>query len=255
MEQDSNNFQKSFSTNLCAKRNSLGSQVVIGLIFVLVGGGLLLDTFGVIEFWPLLHSWWPSLLMIVALVKLASRSGSVLGSSLLFTVGALLQLGNLDLISGFWHAFWPIVLILIGISMLVDRKKKRNPFVTDKATSGEADGLPYDQDRLNTNAIFASNDVRVTTKNFLGGDVTALFGGMEIDFRSAEIAGNIVVLKCSAIFGGIELKVPPHWTIHVKGTPIFGGIDDRTNRFHDTGVIGPTLVLDATVIFGGIEIG
>jgi len=255
MEQDGNKFSKSFEMNIGRNRSSLGGQVIMGLIFVIVGGGLLLDTFGVIEFWPLLQIWWPSALMIVALVKLATRSGSLFGSGMLFTVGALLQLGNLDLISGFWSAFWPIILILIGVSMLFDRKKKYNPFVKNQATSGEGNGLPYEDNRVDANAVFSGSEIRVTSKKFTGGSANAVFGGLELDLRSAEIEGNLAVLACSAIFGGIELKVPPHWTVHVKGTPIFGGIDDNTNRFRDTNVVGPTLVLDATVIFGGIEIG
>ncbi|MCX6141114.1 MAG: LiaF-related protein [Candidatus Kapabacteria bacterium] len=255
MEQNPNNVRHSFEMNFGAKKKSIGGQVVMGLIFVIVGGGLLLDTFNIVEFWPLLGTWWPSSLMIIALVKLATRSGSVFGNGMLFTVGALLQLGELDIIHGFWSAFWPIVLILIGISMLVDRKKNSQPFGMNNTTSGEGDGLPYEENRLEANAIFAGNDLRVTSRHFTGGEANAIFGGMEIDFRSAEIEGNMVVLKCSAIFGGVEIKVPPHWTVHVKGTPIFGGIDDKTNRFRDTNVLGPTLVLDATVIFGGIEIG
>ncbi|MBC8125463.1 MAG: hypothetical protein H7X70_06980 [Candidatus Kapabacteria bacterium] len=254
MDTQPNNVRHSFEMNFGAKKKSIGGQVVMGIIFVAVGGGLLLETFNLIEFGPLLSIWWPSLLMVIALVKLATRSGSVFGSGMLFTVGALLQLGNLDIINGFWSAFWPIVLILIGISMLVDRKKKTNPYVTSSAKSGEAEGLPYEENRLEANAIFAGNEVRITSRNFTGGDANAIFGGLEIDMRSAEIEGNMAVLTCSAIFGGVELKVPPHWTIHVKGTPIFGGIENKTLRYHDANVIGPTLVLDATVVFGGIEI-
>jgi len=254
MDPHQNNMRRAFQMNFATKKKSIGGQVLMGVIFVVVGGGLLLETFNIIEFWPLLNMWWPSLLMVIALAKLVSRSGSVFGNGMLFTVGALLQLGNLDIINGFWSAFWPIVLILIGISMLVNRKKKSNPFVTSSTASGEGEGLPYEENRLEANAIFAGNDVRVTSRNFSGGEANAIFGGMDIDMRSAEIQGNLAVFKCVALFGGVELKVPPHWTIHVKGTPIFGGIEDKTQRFRDSNVVGPTLVLDATVIFGGIEI-
>lgn len=254
METNPNNVRHSFEMNFGAKKKSLGGQVMMGLIFVIVGGGLLLDTFNIIEFWPLLKTWWPSLLMIIALVKLATRSGSLFGNGMLFTVGALLQLGELDIIDGFWSAFWPIVLILIGISMLVDRKKNFQPFGVNNTTSGEGDGIPFEEPRLSSSAIFGGSDIRVTSRHFTGGDTTAIFGALEIDLRSAEIEGNMAVLKCMAVFGGVELKVPPHWTIHVKGTPIFGGIEDKTQRFRDANVLGPTLVLDATVIFGGVEI-
>ena len=191
MDTQPNNVHHSFQMNFGAKKKSIGGQVIMGLIFVVVGGGLLLETFNVIEFWPFFSIWWPSLLMVIALVKLATRSGSVFGSGMLFTVGALLQLGNLDIINGFWSAFWPIVLILIGISMLVDRKKNSHPNVMSSTASGEAEGLPYEENRLDANAIFAGNEVRVLSRKFVGGEANAIFGGMEIDMRSAEIEGNL----------------------------------------------------------------
>lgn len=255
MDPNPNNAQHNFQMHFGSRQKSVGGQVVWGMIFVVVGGGLLLDAFNIVEFWPLVSTWWPVALMIVALTKLATRSGSVLGNSILFAVGALLQLGRLDIIDGFWHAFWPIVLILIGVSMLVSRKKNSHHSAMNNETSGGGEGLPYEQDILSTSAIFGASETRVTSRNFQGGEISAVFGGLEIDLRSAEIQGNLAVLKAKAVCGGIELKVPPHWTILVKGMPILGGIEDKTNRFRDPNVIGPTLVLDATVALGGIEIG
>lgn len=252
MEQDPNRFSQSFEMHVGSRRSATSGQFITGLLFVIVGGGLLLDAFNVVAFWPFVHMWWPSALMIIALWKLATRSGSFLGSAILFAVGALLQLGKLDIIDGFWSAFWPIVLILIGLSMIVGKKKFVRSGTTQTSTGGE--GLPYEQDRLTSSALFGGSSVRVTSQKFQGGEITATFGGLEIDLRGAEIDGNLAVLRSTAIFGGIELRVPPHWAVVVKGTPILGGIEDKTNRFRDTNVIGPTLVLDTTVILGGIEI-
>jgi hypothetical protein len=42
--------------------------------------------------------------------------------------------------------------------------------------------------------------------------------------------------------------------VQVNGTPILGGIEDETNKYRDDNVVGPTLILDATVVLGGIEI-
>jgi predicted membrane protein len=252
MEHEQNRSTRSFEMHFGSRRGSTGGQLITGLLFVVVGAGLLLDTFNILEFWPFVHTWWPSALMIIALWKLASRSGSFLGSTILFAVGALLQLGKLDIIDGFWSAFWPIVLILIGVSLIVGKKKYDRHTAT--STSADGEGLPYEQDRLTSSAIFGGSSVRVTSQKFQGGEITATFGGLEIDLRGAEIDGTMAVLRSTAIFGGIELRVPPHWAVVVKGTPILGGIEDKTNRFRDTNVLGPTLVLDSTVILGGIEI-
>ncbi len=251
MDEQQTQFHKSFQMSAGGNR-SMGGQLLTGLIFVVVGVGLLLDTMNVLEFWPFVRQWWPSALMIIALGKIITRSGSLLGSGILFAIGALLQLSHLNIIDGFWSAFWPIVLILIGISLIAGKKKYEQ--YVNPSPVGNSGEIPYEHDRITSNAVFGGSSVRVTSKHFQGGDITAAFGGLEIDMRGAEIEGNVAVLKASAILGGIELRVPPHWTVVVKGTPVLGGIEDKTIRFRDANVLGPSLVIDATVVLGGIEI-
>jgi hypothetical protein len=57
-----------------------------------------------------------------------------------------------------------------------------------------------------------------------------------------------------AIMGGVEIRVPPHWRVITNGTPILGGIDNRTFDPTDSNVIAPTLIVNSTVILGGLEI-
>jgi predicted membrane protein len=236
------------------KRSSAGS-IVFGVVFVVLGVALLLDTARVIDLdvWGTLHTWWPSILAVWALARVLTRNGSLLGNAILFSVGVLLQLSSLDIIDGFWGAFWPIVFILAGLSLL--RSNLRRARKTDtQATAGRGDGMPYERDYLESNALMAGASTRVTSKSFKGGSISSIMGGLEIDLRSAEIDGNLAVLEATCVMGGIEIRVPPHWTVQVNGTPILGGIDDETNKYRDDNVVGPTLILDATVVLGGIEI-
>ncbi|MBI2794773.1 MAG: hypothetical protein HYX66_09025 [Ignavibacteria bacterium] len=222
----------------------------IGVVLVIVGTGLLLDAFGVIEFSNALSTWWPSLLMLVAIGQIVTGSGSIVGSVVLFTIGAVFQLRELDYLpGGFWSAFWPIILILIGFSLVSSRwKKKRNNY-----SQGRVGTLNIEGSRIDRTAFFTSVDTRVASTDFTGGELTAVFGGIEVDLRECSIEGNVAHISLTAIFGGIELHVPPSWRVVVKGSPIFGGIDDKSMS-KPLGVDAPTLVLDATVIFGGIEI-
>lgn len=241
------------------KRSSAGA-IVFGVIFVVLGVALLLDTARVIDVdvWGTLHTWWPSILAIWALARVATRNGSFLGNMILFAVGILLQLSSLDVIDGFWAAFWPIVFILAGLSLLRGSmlRARAATATPPSASNGSArgEGLPYENDYLETSALMGGSSTRVVSKNFRGGSISSIMGGLEIDLRSAEIDGNLAVLEATCVMGGIEIRVPPHWTVQVKGTPILGGIDDETHKYRDDNVVGPTLILDATVVLGGIEI-
>jgi predicted membrane protein len=221
-----------------------------GIILVIVGAGSLLDAFGIIEFSDLLSTWWPSLLMLVAIGQIVSGSGSIMGSGVLFTIGAVFQLSELDYLpGGFWSAFWPIILIIIGLSLVSSRWKKKRNFYNH----GSVGTLNIEGSRIDRTAFFTGVNTRVASKDFIGGELTAVFGGIEVDLRECGIEGNVAHISLTAIFGGIELHVPPSWRVVVKGTPIFGGIDDKSMS-KPLGADAPTLVLDCTVIFGGIEV-
>lgn len=244
-----NDFNKSFEFKMGGGKR-FGGGSIIGLLLVLVGAGLLLDAFNVLEFSDALHMWWPSALMVIALVQVASGSGSIVGSGVLFTIGALLQLSKLDYLpGGFWSAFWPIVIILIGASMLMNRRKKK--IFSDPMNIGP---ISVDGSRIDRTAFFGGADCQVVSDDFTGGNMTAVFGGIKADFRNAKIKDGNALLSLTAVFGGVEIRVPDNWVVIVKGTPIFGGIDESGRRFPNVNEPGPTLVLDCTVVFGGVEI-
>jgi predicted membrane protein len=98
---------------------------------------------------------------------------------------------------------------------------------------------------------------RVTTQDFQGGSINAVFGGVEVDLTDANMQADEATLEINAIFAGVEIRVPETWQVAFRGTPIFGGIADKTLR---RGSLRPTvvptrvLVLTGAVIFGGVEI-
>jgi hypothetical protein len=53
--------------------------------------------------------------------------------------------------------------------------------------------------------------------------------------------------------GGVEVRVPAHWSVEVSGTPVLGGIE---NRVINEGKLpdAPTLYISATAVMGGVEI-
>lgn len=92
------------------------------------------------------------------------------------------------------------------------------------------------------------------SRDFKGGDVTAIFGGAVLNFMKADINGAAVI-DISAVFGGCEIVVPANWKIQVDITTILGGVEDK--RHTDLITNGPAeklLILKGACVFGGVEI-
>ena len=105
---------------------------------------------------------------------------------------------------------------------------------------------------LNEAVVFGGLERRMTSQDFQGGDVTAIFGGVELDLTEANIQANEATLAITAIFGGVELRIPPSWQIAFRGAPIFGGIEDKTRTAR---VDDPNSSLKTLVITGAVIFG
>lgn len=95
-----------------------------------------------------------------------------------------------------------------------------------------------------------------------GGDVTAVMGVAELDFRHVALPpGEELIVDVLAVMGGVIIRVPDHWTVDTRAVPVLGGARDR--RFHAfdaaddaprSGQPAPRLVLRGAVVMGGLTI-
>ncbi|MEY9878359.1 hypothetical protein ABH931_007886 [Streptacidiphilus sp. MAP12-33] len=79
----------------------------------------------------------------------------------------------------------------------------------------------------------------------------AIFGGITIDLSEAVFDGPELVIEVSAIFGGVEVKVPDHVSLHGGGAGIFGGFDVREEE--GTEPNGPVVTIRGKAVFGGVS--
>lgn len=215
----------------------------IGILLIVLGALFLLDTFTTLDFSRMIGDWWPVIFIIVGLIKLKGQNRG--GAFTLIIVGVLLLLLTKDVLE--WHdigRFWPLILIIIGLSLVFKGRGKRWNFI-DESTVGS--------DYFHSNAIFGGAEHLINSQNFKGGEATALFGGVELDMREAKLSPDGCKISVTAIFGGVELMVPKDWKVIVSGTPIFGGIDNKS-RGKTSADPSKEVHLHCTVLFGGIEI-
>jgi predicted membrane protein len=236
---------------VAARINTCGrgtSGLFWGAFLVLGGVALLLDHMGIISV-DRLWRFWPLLLVCAGIPNIMSRERRLWGI-LLITGGVLFQLNELGIGHFRWNDIWPILLIATGLMLMWGAIEARR-----KPSAPPVGGDP--RTTLSEMAVFGGIERRVTTQDFQGGHINAVFGGVEIDLTDANMQAEEATLEINAVFGGVELRVPETWQVAFRGTPIFGGIADKTlRRGSQAPTVLPTrvLVLTGAVIFGGVEI-
>jgi len=216
-----------------------------GAILMIIGTAILLDHMGIISverLWKL----WPVLLIAVGAIRFVECRNRVF-SVFLMLLGTLFLLGNLGYLRLTAADFWPVVLIGLGAMLIWSRFEM--PKLPPVSSGGS--------NTINEMAMFGGVERRVTVNNFAGGSATATFGGVELDFRSADIEGEEAVVYVEAIFGGIEVTVPDRWTVVYEGQSIFGGYTDETRPPLPEVPGAPPkkrLILRGRAIFGGITV-
>jgi hypothetical protein len=120
-------------------------------------------------------------------------------------------------------------------------------------TTGSATTNNSSAESLDLTAVLSSTKKIVFSKNFVGGDVTCVMGGAEIDLSNADIQGRARV-DITCFMGGAKLWVPANWNIHSDITVLLGGIDDKRNNRNVQVDFGKTLIIDGVCFMGGIEI-
>jgi len=214
----------------------------MGIVLIIIGLIFLLNTFTNWSFGYLLADWWPLIFIVIAIVKFQNQERS--GGLMFLTLGAVFLLFTNDILEwGVIWRLWPAILIFIGLSLIFKGRNGGWGFVNNAA---------LDNDFVQSNAIFSGAEHRITSQNFKGGETMALFGGVELDLRDAKLSPDGCKINATAIFGAVEITVPSDWKVVVSGTPIFGGVDNKSRgQSEDADKI---IQLHCTVVFGGIEI-
>jgi hypothetical protein len=213
----------------------------MGLVVILIGTWLLLDHLYILDLgspWR----WIPSLFILFALWGIFTRrAGHILGPVIVIVVALFIQLSLV--VRDFGHVasdWWPALVILVGFGIIF-------------GSFGKHRGPDRDSTDLRIFAAFAGHDVKNASADFRGGQLTALFGGFEIDLRNARVAERPAVIDVTCIFGGGELKIPEEWNVENRSIAIFGATEDSRSVSAERNS-EVDLVISGVILFGGMEI-
>ncbi|MGH9363674.1 MAG: LiaI-LiaF-like domain-containing protein [Thermoanaerobaculia bacterium] len=222
----------------------LTGRLVAGLIILGLGVLFLLDNLEIIDAGRL-RDWWPALLIGIGVSHLLSRDSGRRGWGMVFVAaGGFFLLRNFHIVQWRWREVWPFLLVLLGAS-LVWRSLRRPTIGPDKT------GLKRD---VNEFAILGGGERIVRSREFRGGDVTAIMGGFMVDLREAELAAEGARIEVFVMMGGLEFKVPESWDVVLNATPIMGSSEHKARSGGVPGTPVRTLTISGLVLMGGIEV-
>lgn len=164
-------------------------------------------------------------------------------------VGVALLLGCQGLLSFkmIWSLIVPVILIVVGLSLLLKDvlKGKVTKEIKRLHKEGSGKGKEYW-------ATFAGQNLNFANQVFEGCRLEAVFGGIKCDLREAEIKEDVLI-RASAVFGGVTILVPKDVNVQVIASSMFGG---TTNRFakKELDEKKKTIFVESTALFGGVEI-
>jgi predicted membrane protein len=255
----------------------LSTRLIVGLLIILLGGTLLADNLGWFDARHVLRSLWPLALVAVgvAMIRHPQHRRSRPWGWVLVTVGLWIFADKIGWIHvNLGQLILPGILLFVG-GMLVFRSLSgppSGPSSSGPASTTNSNGANSTNGTTNTNgtsfggaqqsadqaeyvrsfAMLSGHELRPVSRPFRGADLNAIMGGIKLDLTSARMEGESAVIEVFAFWGGVEIYVPPDWTVTSEVTTLLAGFIDKRRP---TSVV-PTkhLVIKGMVVMAGVEI-
>ena len=207
-----------------------------GIVLIVVGILFLGRNMNWWNFSIFFRGWWTLFLIVPSIISLV-RKESMGTSFLILVLGVLMLLASQNVIewSTIWKVFLPIIIMVVGLSIIFGNRK-----VKTKKVKGNAKEYV---------AIFSGVD-EVINKIENDFKMTAVFGGIELDMRDVTLDSDLVI-DCFTLFGGIDIRLPKDVVVKVNGLPIFGGVENKYRNNHEAKV---TVYINHTTICGGVNL-
>lgn len=216
--------------------------IALGIIF----GGNALGWFSLDIFFS---GWWTLFIIVPSVISLFTDKDKIMSLSFI-AVGVILLLAAQDAFSYdvAWKVILAVFLVAIGLSIIVSSVFRNK---NDQEVAKKIKSLENDKNMDSVFAVFSGSDRVYKDETFNGSNLAAIFGGIDLDLRNAKFEKDTVI-KAFALFGGIDITVPPEVKVKLKSGFIFGGISDDRKSTTEKGK--HIIYIDATGGFGGVTI-
>ena len=236
-----------------SKRGS--GRIIAGLIVIALGGLFLLDSLDILDFGEII-GWVASIALIAFGIGILITKGfrQVFFPIVLIVIGLFLLLGNLGVDS---YRFWPVILIVVGAAIIFggtrrrSRKSKRDASGNSYAKSGSS--TTTTEGEVSISCTLGETNERVESSDFTGGTVNVTLGNANLDLRDAVIVNQPANLDISLTMGALNLRVPSDWIVAMETDVTMGESEDKRSRTGSTSDT-PHLMITGSVTMGNLAI-
>ena len=218
-------------------------NILWGIVFIVIGLIFGLNALGITNINIFFDGWWTLFIIIPSLIEMIKERGGV-GNFIWLAVGIVLLLsaqGILD-ISKIGKLIFPAILVALGLGMIFRDTVKSKINDKVKELNKENKDEYY--------ATFSGQRLNFTGDEFKGASANAIFGGVDVDLRNANITQDQII-NVTVVFGGIDILVPNNVNVKVVSNSIFGGVDNKVKSYNEN---LPTIYIKAFCLFGGVEV-
>jgi len=235
--------------------------MLIGLLLVILGGLLFVDNLDLLPF-SVASLFWPLAIFAYCGLTFMRNGGPVTRTWTLVGMvwAALLLLDDVHLIHIRGAILWPLILIAAGLMLLQYRirfPELRPHEWRDKIAFSSNKSTRATTGRIEEFAVFSGVKRRVETIGLEGGELTSVFGAIEIDLRKASISNpeRMASIEANVAFGAVEIRIPESWRVDMRGNAVFGAYEDKSIPPRpDPGSPVPTLQVFGGTAFGAVVV-
>ena len=219
-------------------------KTLVGVLLIILGIILSLNVLEIININIFFKGWWTLFIIIPCLIDYVSDNkdnktmdiiGIIIGISLLLSAQNIIKLEIvLKLII-------PLILIIIGVSLILKDNIKDTFIETDKININNEDNII---------AILSEQKVNKKNELFKGTNIDAVFATAILDIKEAKLEKKTYI-KTSSIFASINIIVPEDVTIKIKPTKIFGSVSNKAKITNNKNKI---IYIECFCLFGGVDI-
>ncbi len=201
------------------------------------------------------------------------RSHNYFWGIILILLGVLFLLQNLHYldIGNMLFKYWPVILILFGSKMILDRRSLRNPgeaqfTSSDRATGSSGDHATSAETGPDTSYSNVLGDIRRNFDNRTIGQYHSsnVFGDINLDFSRADFQ-DPAYLKVKGVFGDMILYLPVNLYLEVQANYVAGSSQIMEQQesgilknvsYQTPGTKGkkPRVRIEVSQVFGDIRI-
>ncbi len=232
------------------------ANAFLGVVFIVIGICYIVNIAFDLNFTIFFDGWWTLFIIVPCIYNMIDNrinAGNIIGT--LIGVVLFLEVQDIwDFSFSLWKLTIPIILIIIGLSIILggtfrNRNCKTNTFTS---TGTEQTYFHANSETIPSySAVFGGNEPNYEGQKFSGAKATSIFGGTGLKLRNAIIDHDCFI-DVTNIFGGTDIYLPSNVKAIIRCNPILGGCDNKFVSSTDPNA--PVVTINATCILGGIEI-